>query len=135
MLFGETVAVYCGNHTEHTDTPCGQNVEFWYVNSFRTSQKTHYVTATKPNRLMLLRERVILNQLIWLMPENILLIILNILFLVLLNNLICVLKTFSLIQPNVGRIQSRDLSDTFLRKPFNTKFILNVSSSFKDEAC
>jgi hypothetical protein len=23
MLFGETVAVYCENHTEHTDTLCG----------------------------------------------------------------------------------------------------------------
>jgi hypothetical protein len=22
MLFGETVAVYCENHTEHTDTLC-----------------------------------------------------------------------------------------------------------------
>jgi hypothetical protein len=30
MLFGETVAVYCENHTEHTDT-------------VRTSQETHYV--------------------------------------------------------------------------------------------
>jgi hypothetical protein len=28
MLFGETVAVHCENHMEHTDTPCGQNVEF-----------------------------------------------------------------------------------------------------------
>jgi hypothetical protein len=27
MLFGETVAVYCENHTEHSDTLCGQNVE------------------------------------------------------------------------------------------------------------
>jgi hypothetical protein len=25
MLFGETVAVYCENHTEHTDTLCWQN--------------------------------------------------------------------------------------------------------------
>jgi hypothetical protein len=25
MLFGETVAVYCGNRTELTDTLCGQN--------------------------------------------------------------------------------------------------------------
>jgi hypothetical protein len=25
MLFRETIAVYCENHTEHTDTPCGQN--------------------------------------------------------------------------------------------------------------
>jgi hypothetical protein len=43
MLFGETVAVYCENntehtdtlcgqnHTEHTDILCGQNVEFLYV--------------------------------------------------------------------------------------------------------
>jgi hypothetical protein len=31
MLFRETVAVYCENHTEHTDTLCGQNVEFPYV--------------------------------------------------------------------------------------------------------
>jgi hypothetical protein len=31
MLFGETVAVYCENHMEHTNTLCGQNVEFWYV--------------------------------------------------------------------------------------------------------
>jgi hypothetical protein len=26
MLFGETVAVYCENHTEHTYTLCGQNL-------------------------------------------------------------------------------------------------------------
>jgi ribosomal protein L44E len=34
MRFGETVAVYCvycENHTEHTDTLCGQNVEFLCV--------------------------------------------------------------------------------------------------------
>jgi hypothetical protein len=31
MLFGETVAVYCENHMEHTDTLCEQNAEFWYV--------------------------------------------------------------------------------------------------------
>jgi hypothetical protein len=31
MLFGETVAVYCENHTEHTDTLCGQNAGVWYV--------------------------------------------------------------------------------------------------------
>jgi hypothetical protein len=40
MLFGETVAVYCENHAEHTDT-------------VRASQETHYVSTTKPNRLML----------------------------------------------------------------------------------
>jgi hypothetical protein len=31
MLFAETVAVYCENHTEHTYTVCGQNVECQYV--------------------------------------------------------------------------------------------------------
>jgi hypothetical protein len=31
MLFGETVAVYCENHTEHTNKLCGQNAEFWCV--------------------------------------------------------------------------------------------------------
>jgi hypothetical protein len=31
MLFSETVAVYCENHTEHTNTLCGQNAEFCYV--------------------------------------------------------------------------------------------------------
>jgi hypothetical protein len=45
MLLGETVAVYCENHTEHTDT-------------VRTSQETHYVSATEPNRLMLLGKTV-----------------------------------------------------------------------------
>jgi hypothetical protein len=29
MLFGETVAVYCENGTEHTDALCGQNAEFF----------------------------------------------------------------------------------------------------------
>jgi hypothetical protein len=31
MLFRETAIVYCENQTEHTDTLCGQNAEFWYV--------------------------------------------------------------------------------------------------------
>jgi hypothetical protein len=38
------------------DTLCGQNAI--YINSVRTSQETHYVSATKPNRLMLFRETV-----------------------------------------------------------------------------
>jgi hypothetical protein len=45
MLFRETVAIYCENHTEHTDT-------------VRTSQEIRYVSATKRNRLMLFRETV-----------------------------------------------------------------------------
>jgi translation initiation factor IF-1 len=56
MLFGETVAVYCENHTEHTDTLCGKNAI--YTNPVRTSQETHYVSATKPNRLILFGGRV-----------------------------------------------------------------------------
>jgi hypothetical protein len=31
MLLGETVAVYCENHTEHINTLCGPNAEFWCV--------------------------------------------------------------------------------------------------------
>jgi hypothetical protein len=31
MLFRETVAVYCENHKEHTNTLCGHNAEFLYV--------------------------------------------------------------------------------------------------------
>jgi predicted Zn-dependent protease with MMP-like domain len=45
MLFRETAADYCENHTEHTDT-------------VRTSQETYYVSATEPNRLMLYGETV-----------------------------------------------------------------------------
>jgi hypothetical protein len=45
MLFGETVAVYCESHTEHTDTVC-------------TSQKTQYVSATESKWLMLIGETV-----------------------------------------------------------------------------
>jgi hypothetical protein len=31
MLFGETVAVYCETHMEHTNTLCGQNAEALYI--------------------------------------------------------------------------------------------------------
>jgi hypothetical protein len=73
MLFVDTVAVLCENHTKHTDTVCGQHVEIWCVKSggiysnlwalkcklvLRTSQETHYISATKPNRLMLFGETV-----------------------------------------------------------------------------
>jgi translation initiation factor IF-1 len=51
MLFRETVAVYCENRTEHTDTLCGQN-------AVRTSQETSHVSATEPNPLMLFEETV-----------------------------------------------------------------------------
>jgi hypothetical protein len=36
MLFGETVAVYCEYHTEHTDTLCGQNAGFSYLKASGT---------------------------------------------------------------------------------------------------
>jgi hypothetical protein len=39
MLFGEIIAVYCENHTEHTNTLCGQNAEFWIL-----KQMVHIVT-------------------------------------------------------------------------------------------
>jgi hypothetical protein len=42
MLFKETAAVHCENHTEHTDT----------------SQGTHYLSVTEPDRLMLFGETV-----------------------------------------------------------------------------
>jgi hypothetical protein len=45
MVFGETADVCCENHTELTDT-------------VRTSQETHYVSATEPNRLMVFGETV-----------------------------------------------------------------------------
>jgi hypothetical protein len=47
MLFRETVAVYCENRAEHG-----------YINSVRTSQETHHVSATKSSLLMLFRETV-----------------------------------------------------------------------------
>jgi hypothetical protein len=45
MLFRETVAVYFENFTEHT-------------NPVRTSQETHYVSATQTNCLMLFTKTV-----------------------------------------------------------------------------
>jgi hypothetical protein len=36
MLFRETVAVYCENHTEHTNTLRGQNAESYYVKEIGT---------------------------------------------------------------------------------------------------
>jgi hypothetical protein len=48
MLCGETVAVYCENRMEHTDT----------LRAVRTSQVTRHVSATESNRLMLCGETV-----------------------------------------------------------------------------
>jgi hypothetical protein len=49
MLFRETVAVYCENHTEHTNTLCGQNAEF--CNIYKSSS---YLTGNT-------RESVVFN--------------------------------------------------------------------------
>jgi hypothetical protein len=40
MLFGERVAVYCENHTKHTDALGGQKVEF-------VPHRKYYVSAKK----------------------------------------------------------------------------------------
>jgi hypothetical protein len=55
MLLGETV-VCCENHTEHTGALCVGRI---YSNSVRTSQEALYVSATKPNRLLLFGETVV----------------------------------------------------------------------------
>jgi hypothetical protein len=46
-------AIYCEDHTEHT------NIQI-YNDLIRTSQETHYDSATETNRLML-KERVAVN--------------------------------------------------------------------------
>jgi hypothetical protein len=40
MLFREIIAVYCGNHTEHINTLCGQNADF-----------SSYLTGNSPSPL------------------------------------------------------------------------------------
>jgi hypothetical protein len=42
MLFGETVAVYCENHTEHTDTLCVQNAECVKVGGIYTYTRSYH---------------------------------------------------------------------------------------------
>jgi hypothetical protein len=39
MLFRETVAVYCENRTEHTNTLCGQNSKFFNIKVGRACSK------------------------------------------------------------------------------------------------
>jgi hypothetical protein len=53
MMLREAVAVYCENHTEHTDTLCGQNAEFSsYLtgNTLRLRYKAQPVNAVWGNR-------------------------------------------------------------------------------------
>jgi hypothetical protein len=60
MLCGETVAVYCENHMEHTDIYkfssylTGNTIRHRY----KAQPVTQYVTDTKPKRLMLFGETV-----------------------------------------------------------------------------
>jgi hypothetical protein len=54
LLMGKTIAVCCENDTEHINTLYGQTAV--NINPVHTSQETHYVSATKSNRLMLFRE-------------------------------------------------------------------------------
>jgi hypothetical protein len=59
MLFKETVAVYCENHTEHR-------------NLVRTPLETHYTCATETNRLMSLGETIaVLEQVVHLLTTGI----------------------------------------------------------------
>jgi hypothetical protein len=57
MMFRETVAVYCENHTEHTNTLFEQNAETLYIRIQFVPHRKH-IFATKPNRLMLFGETV-----------------------------------------------------------------------------
>jgi hypothetical protein len=56
MLLGEIIAVYCENHTEHIDTVWAE-----YIAIQSVPHRKHYVSATKPNRLMLFTVRTIRN--------------------------------------------------------------------------
>jgi hypothetical protein len=41
MLFGETVAVCCENHMEHTNTLCGQNAVTLYIRIQSVPHRKH----------------------------------------------------------------------------------------------
>jgi hypothetical protein len=54
MLFRETVAVYCENHTEHTDTLCGQNAELFNIVVHMVTIVLEGVKITFPKRIELI---------------------------------------------------------------------------------
>jgi hypothetical protein len=56
MLFGETVAVYCENHTQHINTLCGQNAEFWYVKA-GVAYRYYYFKALMLSLFLLIRRQ------------------------------------------------------------------------------
>jgi hypothetical protein len=45
MLFGETVAVYCENHTEHINTLCGHFSLYLTGNTLRLRYRAQPVNA------------------------------------------------------------------------------------------
>jgi hypothetical protein len=51
-LFGETVAVYCMNHMEHTNTLCGQNAEFLTTGLERGNDAGSHSELMPPNIMM-----------------------------------------------------------------------------------
>jgi hypothetical protein len=51
MLFRETVAVYCENHAEHTDTHCGQNEEILYMKRSHSSRSPSLYQLSYPDYL------------------------------------------------------------------------------------
>jgi hypothetical protein len=53
MLFREIIAVYCENHTEHTNTLCGQNAEF---SSYFTGNTLRLRYKAQPVNVVLFRE-------------------------------------------------------------------------------
>jgi hypothetical protein len=59
MLFRETVAVYCDDYTEHTNTLCGQNAEFWCVEAGGTYSNHWGLKELNVKKLrVLLTERI-----------------------------------------------------------------------------
>jgi hypothetical protein len=55
MLFGDTVAVYCENHTEHTDTLCARVFNVYgggtYTSSYRYQSSDYIWGAQTPLRV------------------------------------------------------------------------------------
>jgi hypothetical protein len=47
MLFGETVAVCCENHTEHINTLCGQNAETLYIRIQFVPHRKHIMSPLR----------------------------------------------------------------------------------------
>jgi predicted Zn-dependent protease with MMP-like domain len=52
--------IFCSLLDTYVFIEVGPQIKLYglYENSVRTSQETHYVSATKPNRLMLFREMI-----------------------------------------------------------------------------